>query len=253
MERRHQVNSKMVAVYDNDRQSVSLQLEEAPHYENVRYEAGSQQVELGKELLRNRSLKSDTGPLLTPASNNTSGVGSMTSGSTSLPVRNKQANPATDPWRYRMAALGLRTSPLGINHPPPPHSARDYVNTSNPLSGASGGGTPLLPPATAASSSFKHFSFDFVNRSAPLSRNNSSKLNYASVDPSRSKDGLSCGAASSSTSSGIAGTPRSAKTPDRSHPATEYAIIDHGKTQALSKTQKKRRIETDARHESVES
>jgi len=245
MQRRNQ--SDMVAVFNSGLQSVAFSTnrrESDHHYENVHYDPTKQRVgfvrlsnddvQSTSQLSRNRSLKSDTGPLLTPASNNTSGVGSMTSGSTSLPMRYKQP---LDSWRYRMAAL--RTPP-GILHPP--HSARDYVNTANALSDVCG--TPL--PATTTNSF--HFNFDFVNGSAPLSRNNSSKLNYVPVDPRKPRlDTMSCEAASS-TSSGISGTPRSAKTPqkvERSRSRSiEYAIIDHHKTNALSLVQKKRQQET---------
>ena len=212
------------------------------------------------------SLRSDCEPLLTPGSNSTSGIGSLNLSNSNVPHHHQQHPPtsllAGDPWQKRTNITNQNLNNHSVpNHRfnfmqhhhrmspsyPAPHSAREYVNTFNASMDV---GTPL--PATATVGG--HFNFDFDLSSLPHRPRSSGsdrvKLNYVPIEVFKNTgDDFSCGA--SSASSGIPGTPRTPKTPLGSHQATDYAIIDHNKTQALSKTQRQR--ERKSRHESSET
>ena len=254
----------VTVAFDNNRQQVAMLrcnpnqgVPPESNYQNVRYDCGTNRVDIVTSqgdveggLTRKRSVKSDVVAMcLTPSSNVTSGVGSMASGaSTSLPARGHgNKNHCSDPWKYRHGFGGNhnRESPVMKA----PHSAKDYVNTFGCGSGRSTDKqTPQLLPQTAYN--YTHFTFDFVqgNGSAPMSRNNSSKLNYSLVDPGSSKIqtpasridtpggvsskvGRSTPLSGSSTSSGVPGTPKSCGKSGQ----VDYAMIDHSKTQALSR------------------
>lgn len=271
----------VTVAYDPARQQVALLKNNLPtgvspesNYQNVRYDCGTNRVDIVTSqqqpsdvigcLIRKRSVKSDGGgPMcLTPSSNVTSGVGSMASGaSTSLPARhNKNNHHCGDPWKYRHGFGGNhhhhRGSPMtsdSLSKMKAPHSAKDYVNTFGPYGGSGRSEkqvqTPRLPQTAF---NFTHFNFDFAHGSAPMSRNNSSKLNYSLVDPGSSKIqtpasridtpggvsskvGRSTPLSGSSTSSGVPGTPKSCGAANNKSGQVDYAMIDHSKTQALSR------------------
>lgn len=208
------------------------------------------------------SLRSDCEPLLTPGSNGTSGIGSLNGNGCPLTSQNPPAVPphppvtslVGDPWKKQPNFPHNRFIQHHHHHhrmsPNYPQSACEYVNTVNASMDVSG--TPL--PATAKVMG-THFSFDF-DHLLPRSRNHDRyKLNYVPVEAFTNPDSdFNCGA--SSASSGIPGTPRTPKTPKtpiQSHPSTDYAIIDHNKTRALSNIHKARQRERKSRHESVEA
>jgi len=255
----------VTVAFDNNRQQVAM-VRNVPNqgvppesnYQNVRYDCGTNRVDIVTSheeggLTRKRSVKSDVGAMcLTPSSNVTSGVGSMASGaSTSLPARGHgNKNHCGDPWKYRHGFGGNRNRESPAMKAP--HSAKDYVNTFGCGSGRSTDKqTPQMLPQTAYNYNGTHFNFDFVhhgNGSAPMSRNNSSKLNYSLVDPGSSKIqtpasridtpgskvGRSTPLSGSSTSSGVPGTPKSCHG-NKGGSQVDYAMIDHNKTQALSR------------------
>nr|CAB3247209.1 fibroblast growth factor receptor substrate 3 [Phallusia mammillata] len=212
------------------------------------------------------SLRSDCEPLLTPGSNGTSGIGSLngngcTLSSTQNPPPVPPHPPVTslvgDPWKKQSNFPHNRFIHHHHHHPHHrmspnyPQSACEYVNTVNASMDVSG--TPL--PATAKAMG-THFSFDF-DHLLPRSRHQHDryKLNYVPVEAFSSlENDFNCGA--SSASSGIPGTPRTPKTPKtpiQSHPSTDYALIDHAKTRALSNIHKARQRERKSRHESTEA
>ena len=189
------------------------------------------------------SLRSDCDALLTPNSKS-SGVGSLSGNAPAPPSGNPPPIPPSlcDPWKRHPGKCGKSL----FFSPSAPHSARDYVNTTNASLDVSG--TPL--PATAVGA--VHFNFDFDPLGFPRRPGSAgaerSRLNYVPVEVD-----FSCGG--SSASSGIPGTPRTPKTPKTpSIGATEYAVIDHNKTRALSHalSHRARQRERKSRHTSTE-
>ncbi|CAK8683866.1 fibroblast growth factor receptor substrate 3-like [Clavelina lepadiformis] len=195
------------------------------------------------------SLRSDCELLLTPGSKS-SGIGSLNGNGGSLSSQNPppMPPPKSDPWKRRPHKFPNRhISPSYV-----PHSAREYVNTANASLDVSG--TPL--PATAVDRIHFNFDFDipgFPFRSKPTLPDRSRQLNYVPVEAFKNGDDFNCGA--SSASSGIPGTPRTPKTPKTpltSHLATDYAIIDHNKTRALSNVNRARQRQRKSRHGSTD-
>ena len=216
-------------------------------YEKKKNEVTLGAVELGREKIGESaslgtgvsitSIRSDCDLLLTPNSKS-SGVGSMSGAPNPPPIP-----PPSDPWRRHVTKF----KPPHFSSAAP-HSARDYVNTTNASLDVAG--TPL--PATAIGA--QHFSFDFDFKGFPRRTASSgvdkTSLNYVPVEV-----GMNC--AASSTSSGITGTPRSPKTPKTPLPSnTEYSLIDHHKTRALSHTlshrARQREKKSSTRHTSTE-
>lgn len=207
------------------------------------------------EIIMEDSPDSDHHPT-TPGSNGTSGISSLNENSTTSETKSQTQCSLDDPWRPKQSNISRSASakkhrkrfilrPNNDFFSNMPLSAREYVNTANASMDVSG--TPI--PATAMVGGGTHFNFDFDHRSYSVSSscgNSHKNLNYVPIEVSmKNGDFYSCGTSSASSGLGPA-TPVTVTPPPKTpngHSNTNYAIIDHHKTRALSDAHKHRQRE----------